>query len=131
MAKIVVDSNVVIAYLDDENINHLEAVASLSAENIEIGISSLSMTESLIHAFRNSYEFAFRIVIKIEALVSFVLDLTRDVAIMAAQLSAKFQLNLPDSIILATAEHNKLSLWTFDRRLASKSAAARYLLDKV
>lgn len=131
MAKIVIDSNVVIAYLDDANSNHVEAFRSMSNPQIEVGVSALTMTECLIHAFRDSYEFALKVVIEIERFVSFILELNREIAILAAHLSAKFQLNLADSIILATEQHHELELWTFDKRLASKSARAKYLLNRV
>jgi predicted nucleic acid-binding protein len=43
-----------------------------------------------------------------------VVDLTREIALIAAQLSYELKLPMADSIILATARANNATLWTQD-----------------
>jgi len=43
-----------------------------------------------------------------------VVDLTREIALIAAQLSCELKLPMADSIILATARSNDATLWTQD-----------------
>ena len=128
MAEILLDSNVVIAFMEDENSNHKSASLLLIDNENEFSISSLSMTECLIAAYRKGYEYALSSILRIQDLVVGILDLTSPIAILAAKLGAEKNLLLADLVILATARYHQLQLWTFDRRLANKSRRITYLL---
>jgi predicted nucleic acid-binding protein len=47
-----------------------------------------------------------------------IIELTRDIALEAARLSAELQLAMADSIILATARLHHATLWTKDAHFA-------------
>ena len=121
MAEILLDSNIVIAFIEDKNMHHLLVSTSLIENDHEYQISALSMSECLVEAFRQGYEYAISCLLRIRDLVVQVLDLNESIAIFAARIGAERTLHLADSIILATAEYHGLPLWTLDRRLANKS----------
>ena len=129
MGKILLDSNVVIAFLEPENENHeASRSALLDTENI-YHLSSLSIAECLIVAFRAGYEFAIQSLLRIKQLVAAILVLSEEIAISAAQFGAELNVQLADAVILATADFHDLDLWTFDKRLSRKGPRIRYLLE--
>ena len=130
MAEILLDSNVVIAFMEDQNMHHSTALAFLVDGDHEFHISALTMSECLVEAFRRGYEYAISCIYQIRNLVVKVLDLDELISISAARIGAERDVHLADSIILATAEFQGIPLWTFDKRLANKSPNIRYLLQK-
>ena len=129
MANVILDSNIVIAYIENQNENHEAAKAAVDTIRDAICISALTLTECLIFTFRESYEFAMESLLTIDGLIDFVFEVSRDIAILAARIGAESGLNLADAVILATADFHKIALWTFDRRLSNKSRNAKYLLS--
>ena len=129
MGEILLDSNVVIAYLEPENENHEISTAALLESENHYFLASLSIAECLLIAFREGYEFAIEALHKIKLLVTSVLGLSEEIAISAAQIGATHNVKLADSVIMATARSYEIELWTLDRRLANKSPNIRYLLE--
>ena len=129
MGEILLDSNVIIAYLEPENYHHAVSTAVLLEKDNIYYLSALSISECLMVAFREGYEFAIESLFRIKQLITTVLWLSEEIAISAAQIGAESNLKTADSVILATAKYHALVLWTFDKRLASKSERIRYLLS--
>lgn len=130
MGEILLDSNVVIAYLESENENHEISTNMLLDSNNDYFLASLSIAECLLIAFRKGYEFAIETLHKIKLLIASALPLSEEIAVAAAQLGAELNIKLADSVILATAHSYGIDLWTFDKRLANKSPNIRYLLQE-
>ena len=97
MAEILLDSNVVIAFIEDQNMHHPLASTSLVVNDHEFQISALSMSECLVEAFRHGYEYAISSLLRIRDLVVKVLDLNESIAILAAKIGAERTLHLADS----------------------------------
>lgn len=49
-----------------------------------------------------------------------IIEIKRDILLRAAELSAKYKLGMADSIILASAESEKIGLFTLDQDFCSK-----------
>lgn len=130
MGEILLDSNVVIAYLEPENDNHLVATRALLESTNTYYLTSISIAECLIITFRAGYEFAIESFWKIRELITLVISYTEHLAIQTARIGAEKNLKLADAAILATADAYSIKLWTFDRRLANKSPNIRYLLEE-
>ena len=129
LGKILLDSNVVIAFLETENENHEISTAVLLNSENDYFLASLSIAECLIIAFRQGYEFAIEALLKIKQLVVSVFSISEEIAFSAARIGAELNVALADSIIMATAESYGIVLWTFDKRLARKSSRIKYLLE--
>ena len=129
MEQILIDTNILIAFLDIEHVNHELVHAELRLHSSRILMATTSFIECLVKAYEKGYEFAFNYELTFWKLVHSTVDLTQNIARKSAQLLAHENIGFADSIVWATAETQGLVLWTLDRRLANKSPNIRYLLD--
>ena len=126
MARVVLDSSVLIALISPKDFHHEAAIDATSA-NHQYLISAVTLSESLVMPFRTNVKTAERIRATIEKAVTAVVPINADIATLAAQARATLTLKMPDALISATATHEKSELWTFDKTLASAHKGARLI----
>ena len=126
MARVVLDSSVLIALTDSDDIHHQIAVRE-TAKKSEWLSSTISLAETLINPARKSPSRSDQIRKGLGVVVGEFLPVTEEVAIAAAQIRAETGLKLPDAIIAATAQLTRGELWTFDAKLAKVTPGARCL----
>jgi len=118
MGRVVLDSSVLIAMFYDGDIHSKSVAKKLEAEENSYLISTISLAETLIQAFRVSIDEGERIKGRILFAVSEVIDVDANVASEAARIRAKTGMKIADALISATATLNRAQLWTLDRRQA-------------
>ncbi len=116
MARVVLDSSVLIALLNVHDRHHQSAVDATQSRN-EFLISAISLSECLVARFRDSKEAAESTLVGIRK-VADVIDVDLEIAMIASEKRASSALKTPDAIISATATREKAALWTFDKKLA-------------
>jgi len=117
VARIVLDSSVVIALLMDTDQHH-GAAFDATLKQHQYVISAITLSEALISPFRTSRKAGERVRHVIESSMHQIIDIDMDIAILAAQIRADKNLKMPDALISATATNTKARLWTCDRALA-------------
>lgn len=128
MATILIDSNILIAYLNNNHVNHSEVKNAINFENSKFLLTTTSLIECLVKAYEQGYEFAMNYELTFWQLIHSTVDLTQNIARKSAEILAFQNVSFADAIIWATAEFHGLILWTLDKRLANKSTNIRYLL---
>ena len=116
MARVVLDSSVLIALLSPTDQHHQSVRKALTAKHQYL-ISALTLTETLIAPNRISAATGQQIFMAIKKSVHQVIDIDSEVAVLAAQLRASTNMSLPDALISATATATKAQLWTCDKAL--------------
>lgn len=125
MARVVLlDSSFIIALFHSEDQHH-HVAKELEKNGARFIASTLSITEVMPRAIKNSI--APLISGALDLLVDEFVDITGEVAHLAAEFRAHKGLKTPDSIIAATAQIHKAELWTFDAKLAKATPGARCL----
>jgi len=128
LEPILLDSNVVIAYLDAEHIFHDLVRKLVDFKAHTFAISVFSMIECLVRKFSEGFEFAIQFELDLQTLIKDRLPLNSDVAFRAAEILGASDAHIGDAIILATSEYYEMTLWTLDRRFARRSLGVRDLL---
>lgn len=126
MARVVLDSSVLIALISPNDLHHEAAIRATSARHQYL-ISAVTLSETLVVPFRSSAQLAERIRTSIEKAVSEIVPIDSDIATLGAHKRATLNLSMPDALISATATHEKSELWTFDKSLAKVHKGARLL----
>ncbi len=131
MGLVLLDSSVLIALLDSndhhsENCTREFRRARKLTENVFL-ISSVSIAESLVGSFKNSYSHALSIYGLILDFISRIILFDSKIAFRTAQIRSRFSFSLADAMIVATAEELDAELWTCDRKLVNKYKKVRYL----
>lgn len=122
---IVLDANVIIAYLDGENVHHRRAEALLVREiDDDFGADSLTLAEVFVVPARENRLDATRSIL--DALEIQELPFGDDAAVHLAQLRVATGLKMPDCCVLLAAEVTGGRLASFDERLIN-AAFARQL----
>lgn len=122
---IVLDANVIIAYLDGRNVHHRRADELLTREiDDDFGVNALTLAEILVVPARDH---------RLEAVSAILRDLEiaelpfpADTAVKLAQLRADTGLKMPDCCVLLAAESAGARLASFDDQL-TKAATTRGL----
>jgi len=130
LETILLDTNVVIAFLDPKNENHNAAYQATQGQDRKFAISVFSVIECLVNVYSKDYEYAITYELSMRTLIKDRLDINNQIALKSAELVGKKIALLGDAIIWATAEFHGLVLWTLDRRLANKSPNIRYLIGE-
>ena len=117
MAKVVLDSSVLIALLSNSDVHHGAAVKATSTKNL-YAISAVSLSEALIAPFRDGVKTGQEVRQVIKKSMNQIIEIDEEIATLAAQIRAERSLLLPDALICATASRINAQLWTFDRSLA-------------
>lgn len=122
---IVPDANVIIAYLDGENVHHQRAEELLAREiDDDFGANSLTLAEVFVVPARENRLDAVRTILR--DLEVQELPFPGNTAVQLAQLRAETGLKMPDCCVLLAAEATGARLASFDEQL-TKAAVARQL----
>jgi predicted nucleic acid-binding protein len=130
MGALVVDANVIIAYLLRDNALHAiaqSALATSRARGDTFVLPASVLSESMVGGFRNgtSDELRRRIV----ALFGPVRTMDEEIALAAAELRARHRsLRLPDALVVATGVVDRLPVLTCDRRLGAVHPSVQVLV---
>lgn len=131
MGLIVLDSSVVIALLDPNDIHHNECLSVYEREKNESNstffISTITLAESLVGAIRNSYEFALQVFAKISEEIGSLIDFKPETAWQTASIRSSFPISFADAAIVATAHNLKAELWSCDKKMIRKYKKVKYL----
>lgn len=118
MESVVLDSSVVIAFLNPEDRHHKSAQREIAAATARFKISTITVAESMVLAARQSEAVANEFLVDLENHFGPFIVLDGQIAMAAAKLRAKTGLATPDAIISASASATGAMLWTFDKALA-------------
>ena len=116
MARVVLDSSVLIALISPKDHHHQTVLKSLTVKHQYL-ISALTLTEALIAPNRLSAAIGQQMLAAIKRSIHEVVDIDSEIAVLAAQLRASTNISLPDALISATATATKAQLWTCDKAL--------------
>jgi len=127
MGAIILDSSVLIAFLNSSDKHHMAAKSAIEASNSSFKISILTVSEVLVKASGESEKRKRELLADLSKEFSPFFPFDLEVAVLAASVRAKSPLRLPDAIISATATINKAELWTCDAALAKTHKGARLI----
>ena len=116
-----------IALANLEDLHHKKVAQALSALTNPPEISTISLSEVLVHENRANPERARLAAARLAGAFAKVHPVTVAVAIKAAEIRAQRDLGLADSLISATAYLEQAELWTCDKALAKAHRGARML----
>ena len=121
MGRVVLDSSCLIA-LFNVNDSHNKTIRSRITELNTYTASTISITESLVrenesNSFKNQLA-------TFKTLVTEIIPVNEEIALMASEIRARHLIKTPDSIISATAIQTRAILWTFDKSLAKAHSGA-------
>lgn len=127
MESVVLDSSVVIAFLNPEDRHHKSAQREIAAATARFKISTITVAESMVLAARQSEAVANEFLVDLENHFGPFIVLDGQIAMAAAKLRAKTGLATPDAIISASASATGAMLWTFDKALAKSHSGSRLI----
>ncbi len=127
MGAIILDSLLLIAFLNSSDKHHMAAKSAIEASNSSFKISILTVSEVLVKASGESEKRKRELLADLSKEFSPFFPFDLEVAVLAASVRAKSPLRLPDAIISATATINKAELWTCDAALAKAHKGARLI----
>jgi predicted nucleic acid-binding protein len=123
VATVVLDTSVLIALFKDDDRHHNSAVQATSTRNVYL-ISSVTLSEALVSAFRLNQHAGNQHNILIQKTIDRIVPIDEEIAVRAAEIRAQKNLSLPDAIISATAHTLKAQLWSCDRVLVKSHIGA-------
>jgi len=127
MGAIILDSSVLIAFLNSSDKHHMAAKSAIEASNSSFKISILTVSEVLVKASGESEKRKRELLADLSKEFSPFFPFDLEVAVLAASVRAKSPLRLPDAIISATATINKAELWSCDAGLVKAHKGARLI----
>ena len=127
MGAIILDSSVVIAFLNSSDKHHIAAKSAIEASNSSFKISILTVSEALVKASGDSESRKRELLADLSTAFAPFYPFDLEVAVLAASMRAKSPLRLPDAIVSATATINKAELWSCDAGLAKAHKGARLI----
>jgi len=127
MGAIILDSSVVIAFLNSSDKHHIAAKSAIEASNSSFKISILTVSETLVKASGLSESRKKELLADLSTAFAPFYPFDLEVAVLAASVRAKSPLRLPDAIVSATATINKAELWSCDARLVKAHKGARLI----
>jgi len=127
MGAIILDSSVVIAFLNSSDKHHMAAKSAIEGSNSIFKISILTVSEVLVKASGESESSKRELLADLATAFAPFYPFDLEVAVLAASVRAKSPLRLPDAIISATAMINKADLWSCDARLVNAHKGARLI----
>ena len=126
MGLTVIDAGVLIGFFDESDAHHLGAskeLANARQRGDQIAVPASTLAESLVSPARDGESSITAVREFIERLPLAIVELDRDVAIVAARLRARHgqKLKLPDALVVSTAlRHGADVLVTTDRGWPTK-----------
>lgn len=127
MESILLDSSAVIAFFNSGDKHHKKIVADISQTSAKFLISTITLTESMVAAFKVSEKESERMLQELTRGFEPFIEVTSQIAMAAAKLRAKTGLATPDAIISASATQASAALWTFDKALAKAHSGSRLI----
>lgn len=127
MGRLALDSDALIAIFKTNDKHHKTIVNRLFQSSDKIIISVISLSESLVHAYRVGYGEAARK--QIADLALEIVEVDQAIAIRAAELRALHNVKLGDALIGATAIEHQCTLVTFDSKLSKAIPGSELLLS--
>ena len=127
MESVLLDSSAVIAFYNSGDKHHKKIVADISQTSAKFLISTITLTESMVAAFKVSEKESERMLQELTRGFEPFIEVTSEIAMAAAKLRAKTGLATPDAIISASATATGASLWTFDKALAKAHSGSRLI----
>ena len=127
MGRVALDSDSLIAIFKESDKHHKTIVKRLLQSEEQIVLSSIALSESLVHSYRVDQGEEMKALITDWA--DEIIDVDLRIAIFAAELRATNNLKLGDALISATAILHKCTLITFDEKLARKTPGAELLVS--
>ena len=127
MGAIILDSSVVIAFLNSSDKHHIAAKSAIEASNSSFKISILTVSETLVKASGLSESRKKELLADLSTAFAPFYPFDLEVAVLAASVRAKSPLRLPDAIVSATATAAGAKLWTCDAALAKAHKGARLI----
>lgn len=120
---IVLDANVVIAYLDDRDAHHQHVIDLLESNAFdEFACSVLTVAEALVHPTRAEVQDAA--VASMQRIGIRVLPMGKHDALELARVRSQYGVRMPDAVVLHTALTNGADIATLDESLATAAARA-------
>ncbi len=121
MALVVLDTDVLIAYLSRDDANHAEAVERMNAavaSGTRRVVSAVSYTELLVGPLATGGDAAKTVNAALDRLGIEIAPVDANLAQRAAGVRADTKLGLPDAFVVATAlSEDEARIESFDRRL--------------
>ena len=125
MAGLILDSDALIALMNVNDEHHKIIIELLLQTQDGFSISVVTYSEALIRSFETGRESLM--IERISELVNEIVEVTKSIAEIAADLRASAKIKLPDALIAATAIEKGLTLLTFDEKLARRTPGAELL----
>lgn len=120
---IILDSNVLIGFLDASDPQHLASLDLLERHFVDgFGSSVLTVAEALVHPSRAQRQDA-----AMESLAAIglrIISLDASEATALADVRSSYRLRMPDAVALHAAMHSGSPLGTFDEALAAAATRA-------
>jgi predicted nucleic acid-binding protein len=127
LESVVLDSSVVIAFLNPEDRHHKSARREIARAQAHFKISTITVTESMVAAAAQSDAVSKEFLADLDNHFGPFIVLDGEIAMAAAKLRAKTGLAVPDAIISASARATGAILWTFDKALAKAHSGSRLI----
>ena len=127
MGAIILDSSVVIAFLNSSDKHHVAANSAIEGSNSIFKISILTVSEAIVKASGGSENRSRELLADLSTAFAPFYPFDLEVAVLAASVRAKSSLRLPDAIISATSTINEAELWSCDARLVKAHKGARLI----
>lgn len=124
MGRVTLDSSTLLAILNTGDIHHEVVVKHLAGRMDQFSISTITLVETLMYAYKESPRAGAKYKLAIDAAVKEIFPIDQEVALAASKLRARTNLRTPDAIISATATLAGAELWTLDQRLAKAHKGA-------
>ena len=123
MATVVLDTSVLVALFKEDDRHHKSAVQATAAKNVYL-ISSITLSEALVAAFRLNKREGNQQNLLIRKTMDRIVPIEDAIAVRAAEIRAEKNLSMPDALISATAHVLKAQLWSCDRALVKAHLGA-------
>ena len=124
MGRVTLDSSVLLAILNSGDIHHDAVVKHLTGRVDQFSISTITLVETLMYAYKESTRAGAKYKAAIDLAVKEIFPVDEAVALEASKLRAKTNLRTPDAIISATATLAGAELWTLDQKFAKAHKGA-------
>jgi predicted nucleic acid-binding protein len=124
VGRVTLDSSALLAILNTGDIHHEVVVKHLVGRMDQFSISTITLVETLMYAYKEGAWAGARYKEAIDVAVKEIFPVDQEIALAASKLRARTNLRTPDAIISATATLVGAELWTLDLRLAKAHKGA-------
>jgi len=125
--EINLDSSVLIALANEDDVHHKSCSKIFNSRPHIYQASVMAYLEALYSGFKVNYERALAASLDLISRLDQIFDVDLEVATAALRLVSETGMELPDSVICATAEIYGEQLWTCDKGMVTKFPQAKYI----